>query len=197
LSAMFTLALFAPGDVGRNCKPTKQEVFGLRLLTPRAHGEPLVGGTNANWGESVPVSAIDVMFNGVEPVLLICRLVVALIAPTARLLNCTLGLLRVTAGAAPVPVRPTVCGLPDALSVTLRLALFDPAEVGLNCRPRKQELAALTLIPAEHVGEPLVGVARMNCDRSVPASAIEVILNVAVPEFVICTLVVALVVPTN
>src|SRR5207249_2219353 len=36
------------------------------------------------------------------------------------------------AGATPVPLRPTPCGLPAALSATLRVPLRAPAAVGLN-----------------------------------------------------------------
>src|SRR5438093_712554 len=40
--------------------------------------------------------------------------------------------LAVVVGAAPVPVRPTVCGLPEALSVTLELPVRVPDAVGVT-----------------------------------------------------------------
>src|SRR5206468_10420164 len=40
--------------------------------------------------------------------------------------------LAVVVGAAPVPVRATVCGLPEALSVTLELPVRVPDAVGVN-----------------------------------------------------------------
>lgn len=52
---------------------------------------------------------------------------------------------KLAAGAVPVPVRLTVCGLPAALSVTVRLALREPTAVGVKvtlivqCAPAAKE----------------------------------------------------------
>jgi hypothetical protein len=53
----------------------------------------------------------------------------------------------VTAGAVPVPLKLTVCGLPTALSVTLREALRDPMTVGLNVTLMLQLAPAARFLP--------------------------------------------------
>jgi hypothetical protein len=52
-----------------------------------------------------------------------------------------------TAGAVPVPVRLTVCGLPVALSVRVTAALRDPLAVGLKVTLIVQLAPAATLDP--------------------------------------------------
>jgi hypothetical protein len=106
---------------------------------------------------------IEVMFSVAVPELVSCTLLVGAVAPTFTLPNATLVADSVNAGAMPVPVSATACGLPDALSATLTLALRAPAVVGLNCTPKKHELFALmVLVPNEHGGEPLVGATSAN-----------------------------------
>jgi hypothetical protein len=55
-----------------------------------------------------------------------------LVVPTVCEENARAFGLRLAIGASPVPVRPTVCGLPGALSLTDRLAMRDPPAVGVK-----------------------------------------------------------------
>jgi hypothetical protein len=50
-------------------------------------------------------------------------------------------------GATPVPVRGTVCGLAEALSVTMTLAVRTPVALGVNITEMVQEPPATTLVP--------------------------------------------------
>ena len=50
-------------------------------------------------------------------------------------------------GTVPVPVKPTDCGLPEALSVMLTEALRVPVAVGLNVTLIEQLAPAATLVP--------------------------------------------------
>jgi hypothetical protein len=54
---------------------------------------------------------------------------------------------RLTAGATPVPVRLTVCGLPLALSVMVRVPLRTPVAVGVKVTLIVQLAPAPTLAP--------------------------------------------------
>jgi len=84
-----------------------------------------------------------------------------------------------TAGAVPVPLRPTVCGLPEALSVIDTLALRLPLAVGENVAEIVQ------LDPAASVDGPRGHV--LVCAKSpvfVPDTAMFVIVSAAVPELV-------------
>lgn len=97
-----------------------------------------------------------------------------------------------TAGACPVPVRPTLSGLSPALSVNCRLAVRLPAAVGVKLTETVQFAPAAKV--AEPVGQVLV------CPKSVafePVIAIPLIESGAVPVFVSVTPCVALVVPTS
>lgn len=103
----------------------------------------------------------------------------------------TLGGVRVTAGATPVPVREILCGLPDALSVTDNEAFLAPVAVGLKVMLMVQLAAAATLAPQVFV-----------CEKSplfVPAKVIPEPLkvSVALPVFVKVTLWAELLVPTS
>ena len=100
---------------------------------------------------------IDVTLSVAVPELVSCILVVADVSPKFMSPKATAVGDSVKAGPRPVPDRMTTCGLPDALSTTLTVAVLAPAVVGANCTPRKQELPALRLLTVkEHCGEPLV-----------------------------------------
>ena len=77
------------------------------------------------------------IFKVAEPVLLNVRFWAALVVPTSWLANVRLAGDNPAAGAIPLPLRPTVCGLPLALSVTDRVPVRVPVAEGLK----------LTLIP--------------------------------------------------
>ena len=107
-------ALLLPVAVRLNVTLMLQWAPGLTVL-----GQLLV------WEKSpllVPVTAMLVMVSGPVPVLLSFAVFCALVVPTFCVPNeSDVG--EVSAGAAPVPVRLTVCGLPPALSAIVRVAL--------------------------------------------------------------------------
>lgn len=75
----------------------------------------------------------------------------------------------------PVPLRGTLCGLPDALSATLRVALCAPACVGLNVTETAQLAPTVKLVGQGLVRlKPPALFLRLIC----------VICSVAVPVFV-------------
>jgi hypothetical protein len=76
---------------------------------------------------------------------------------------------RPTAGATPVPVSDTCCGLPAALSVIVRVPLADPVAVGVKVTLTVQ------LAPAASVAPQLL------LSANVPVTAIELIVRLALP----------------
>ena len=85
----------------------------------------------------------------------------------------------------PEPETPTVCGLPEALSVTERLPLLVPPAVGLKMTVIVQFAPAMSAPPQLFV-----------CEKS-PLTPIVVIVSEDWPELVRVTIWAALVVPTN
>jgi len=86
------------------------------------------------WPKS-PLAAIPVMVSAVLPVLervTVCAALVELIVWLANVSEVGETLATGVPAAAPVPVRLTVCGLPEALSVTLKVPVRVPAAVGVN-----------------------------------------------------------------
>jgi hypothetical protein len=87
----------------------------------------------------------------------------------------------------PIPVRLTDCGLPEALSVMLRLLDRVPGAVGVNVTPMVQFAPAATELPQLLV-----------CAKSplfVPVTAMLVRFSEALPVFASVTVCAALVVP--
>jgi hypothetical protein len=87
--------------------------------------------------------------------------------------------LKLTDGAMPVPVSATLCGLPVALSVTEMLARRVPETVGRNVTLIVQLAVAASEVPQLFV-----------CEKSplfAPVTLILLTVNVALPEFVIVT----------
>ena|SRR5215469_16502057 len=78
----------------------------------------------------VPVIAIPVMFNVVVPPFVNVTVLAAVVAST--LTEPKLTLVGESLAAVPIPLSGTRCGLPAALSVTLRAALRVPLAVGLK-----------------------------------------------------------------
>ena len=197
-SPMLTPALFAPVDAGAKFTPKKQELPALMLLAPNEHAgvAPPVGATRANSPAFAPVSVMPAMLSAAVPVLVNCTFVAVLVVPTFWL-KAVLAGARVTAEAVPLPDSGTVWGLPGTLSLTLTLAARAPAAVGAKLTPRKQLLPwAKLLAPVGHVGVPAVGATKLKSPGFVPVLVMLVMFRVAVPELVICMLVVPAVVPT-
>ena len=97
---------------------------------------------------------------------------------------------KLTAGAVPVPIKLTTCGLPLALSVSVRLPERAPAAVGVNARSITQLLLVAT-------GALIVQVVPLAATEKSPVATILVKLRDAVPLLVTVTGVGALVVPTG
>jgi len=75
------------------------------------------------------------MASAAFPLFVNVTLCAALVVDTCKLVNVKLVGLSVTAGAGgavPVPLNPTLCGLPLALSVTFKLAVRIPVAVGVK-----------------------------------------------------------------
>jgi hypothetical protein len=103
--------------------------------------------------------------------------------PNVRLVGVTLALAR----RAPVPVMPTVCGLPPALSVMVSDAVREPTADGVNVTPIEQLPPAAT--PLEQL---------FVCAKSpafVPLKAMPETLRAALPMFESVTVCAALVEP--
>ena len=96
----------------------------------------------------------------------------------------------VTAGAVPVPVAVSVCGLPAALSVMVSVALRAPAAVGLKVTLKVQ------LAPAASVAGSVPQVfVWAKSPAFAPPMVMLLMVSVPVPGFVSVTFCAALVVP--
>jgi hypothetical protein len=80
----------------------------------------------------VPLIPMLVIVSNAVPVFVSVTTCPALAVPTSRLPKATDVGDNVTAGATPVPVRLTVCGLPAASSVTSSIPARTPTAVGVN-----------------------------------------------------------------
>lgn len=157
-------------------------------LAPAANVVPQVD-VRAKLLELVPVSEMLVIVIAALPVLVSVTtfaLLVVLIGwmPKARLPG-----ERLAAGAAPVPVSATVCGLPAALSLVERDAVRAPAALGVNV------ILMLHVAFAAKV-EPHV-VVRAKLEALVPVREMLLIVMLAVPVLVNVTMLAVLVVFTN
>ena len=78
-------------------------------------------------------------------------------------------------GEAPVPLRVTDCGLPEALSATDNEALAAPLADGVNVTPMAQLAPAATLEPQVLVSA--------KAELLVPVTVMPVMVNAALPVF--------------
>jgi hypothetical protein len=127
LSATATLADRLPEALGENVTEIVHVAFTSSVAGLTGHVFVCVKSE-----AFVPPTEIPVIANGAVPELVRVVFWTALVVPTAWLANVRLVGVSVTAGAIPLPVSETVCGLPLALSVTDTLALRLPLAVGLN-----------------------------------------------------------------
>lgn len=140
LSAMLTDALREPTAVGVNVTLRAQLAPDATLLPQLFVWEKSA--------ESVPVRPRLVMLRVAVPVFESVTLCGALVVPTFCWPNVRLEGERLTTGAAtPVPVKPTVCGLPLALSLIVSVALREPAAAGVNVTLMAQLAPAATELP--------------------------------------------------
>lgn len=91
--------------------------------------------------------------NAALPELLSVITLAGLLDPTGWLLNTRLPGERLAAGAMPVPVRETTCGLPVALSVTLILAVRVPVAAGVKTVLMEHEALIASEVPQVLVSE--------------------------------------------
>jgi hypothetical protein len=187
LSVIDTLAVRLPPPVGENVTDTVQ-------LAPTASVEGLSGQFEvcAKSPALVPVIPIAVIANAALPEFVTVALCDALLVPSDCEPNTRLAGLTVTAGAGatPVPLSPTVCGEPGALSLIETLAPLLPEAVGANVTEIAQLLFAASV--AGLTGQFDV------CEKSplfVPVIPMLLIVSAAVPELVTVTVLAALVVP--
>ncbi len=87
---------------------------------------------------------------------------------------------KLTAGAVPVPLRPTVCGLPAALSLMLSVAFRVPVAVGVKVALIEQLPPAATDVPQLLVWAKSPGLAPVREMPLMLSEALPVLLRVTV-----------------
>jgi hypothetical protein len=183
-SLIVTLAVRPPRAIGANVTEIVQVAFTARLagqLWEALKSEALA-----------PVTPMLDSASGAVPELRRVELWAALVVPTSCEPKLRLVGVSVTAGAVPVPLRETLCGLPGASSVTLTEAAREP--VALGWKPT----VTVQLDPAASVaglsGQALVW---LKSPAFAPPRAIAEIVSAALPVFCNETLCVAPAVPTR
>jgi hypothetical protein len=136
---------------------------------------------------SAPEIAILVIVIAVVPTFLRVTVFAALVVPTFT--EPKLRLVGVSSAVVPVPLSGTCCGLPLALSVTVKFALRAPVADGLNVRLTVQLAAAARELPQ------VVAVSGKSA-ASAPVTAILLMVSAVVPTLVSVTFLTALVKPT-
>jgi hypothetical protein len=133
-----------------------------------------------------PLVEIVVIAKAAEPVFVSVTVCAALVVPTFWLAKVseTGERLAVVVDGVAVPVRPTVCGLPGALSLTLKLPVRVPDAVGVNVTLMAQFPPAARELP------------QLSVSAKSPLVMMLVMVRVAVPVFDSVTVCAALVVPT-
>ena len=91
-------------------------------------------------------------------------------------------------GAVATPVNALVCGEPEALSATLKVAAADPAAVGEKVMETVQEALAASDVPQ-------VFEAIANAEALVPVRLMELMVSAALPAFASVNVCAALVLP--
>lgn len=137
-----------------------------------------------------PVIAIALKVRLLLPVLVRVTVWELLVFPTNRAEKVSGGD-KLTTGPVPVPLKLAVCGLPLALSVSVRLPERLPVAVGVNVRLITQ------LPPLAATGALALQVVPLTATTKSPVAAMLVKVRDAVPLFVTVTALAALVVPTG
>jgi hypothetical protein len=138
--------------------------------------------------EKSPVTSISLTVKLAFPELVTVTDFVALLFPTSTPLKLRLVGDSVTAGAVPVPLKATLCGLPAALSVTLTADARFPVLVGVNTTLMVQLALAPSVAPQVFVC--------VKSRRFSPVTLIPINDSVDVPVLVSVTTCAALLVPT-
>jgi len=152
-------------------------------LAPAAKVEPQVV-VRAKSPAFVPVKEVTIEARLVVPMLLRVTTWAELVVPATWLPKVRLPGARVTP--VPVPVRATVCGLPEALSVMESEAVREPIALGLNVMLKVQ------LSPTARVAPQVV--VRVKSAALVPVTLVLLIVILAVPVLVSVTVLALLVV---
>ena len=174
------VAACPPSPVGVNVTFTTQ-FPPASTVDPFVHVVPVP--TIANWFAFVPPNATVARFNVPVPPFVSVSVCTALVVfcrwfPNANGLG-----VGVACGNTPVPVTPAVCGLPEALSATVIVALLPPNAVGVNVTAIVQ-LPAAANVPTVRQSVPLAGATSAKSPGFVPINVTLVIVSVPVPEFV-------------
>jgi hypothetical protein len=144
-----------------------------------------------------PAIAMELMFKGAVPLFESVSTLAALLLFCVVFGNVTgpAGVIVIAgaAGAVPVPLNATLCGLPVALSVICSVACRTPLALGVNVMPMTHDEPAATAEPAPEEVH-VVLAAKANSPVLAPVIAIEVMFNVAVPLFSTVSVLAALVV---
>ena len=152
-------------------------------LAPAAKVEPQVV-VRAKSPAFVPVKEVTIEVRLVVPMLLRVTTWAELVVPATWLPKVRLPGARVTP--VPVPVRATVCGLPEALSVMKSEAVREPIALGLNVMLKVQ------LSPTARVAPQVV--VRVKSAALVPVTLVLLMVILAVPVLVSVTVLALLVV---
>jgi hypothetical protein len=136
-----------------------------------------------------PIAAVE-MFRLLVPVLVTVT-VWAVLVVLASWVKVKPGAEKLTAGAVPVPLKVTVCGLPLALSVKTSEALKLPVVAGVNVTLTAQVLPGVTVAPVQ------VSALLAKSLGFVPPRAAVEMLRLLVPVLVTVTVWAALVVLTG
>jgi hypothetical protein len=179
LSVTFKSALRAPVAVGLNVTLIVQLALAASELP-----HVLVCAKSPG---SRPASVMLVIVIAVVPTFFRVAVMTELVVPTVTFPK--LRLVGVSSAVVPVPLSGTCCGLPAALSVTVRFALRAPVVVGLNVRLTVQLAAAARELPQ------VVAVSGKS-PASAPVTAMLLIVSVVVPMLVRVTFLTGLVKPT-
>jgi hypothetical protein len=183
LSTMVTAAARVPAAVGLNVTEIVQDA-------PAATLEPHV----FVWAKSalfVPVTAMLVMVSTALPVFVSVEVCCALVVRTCRDANVSDAgdTVAVVVTVVPVPLRPTVWGLPLALLAMVTAALRAPAAAGRNVTLMVQEAPAARVAPQVVVW--------VKSPLAVPVITMLESVSTAAPVFVSVTALAALVEPTD
>jgi hypothetical protein len=183
LSVICNVACRTPVALGVNVRAIAHDEPAA-TVAPAPEAAHVVPAANAKSPALTPLMAIALMFNGAVPVFSTVKTLAALVvfcvvlgndsAPGGR--NFTTG----TAGAVPLPLSPTLCGLPLALSVICNVACRTPVALGVNVRAIAHDELAAIVAPAPEAAH-VVPAANAKSPAFTPAIAMEEIINAPVP----------------
>ena len=156
---------------GSNFAVIRQEAF-----PPRLWGQLFVSTKSLGF---IPVKTIPDIPRGVAPLLDTVTFCAALVVPAACEPKLRLEADSVSAGATAVPLSDTLCGLPVALSLRLRLAFFVPLDSGAKFIVTVQ-LASAARVPL--VGQELLPAGRIpKLLAPFPVTAMAEMFSVVLP----------------